>query len=137
MKPFLKDSVMRKSQLTPLETLRKQKTRLQKKSDGLTGAIEKKINYLKHNSISLLSASTLSSMAPFLRNLAAKFSEKKQKGNIKSSASRSLAIEIATGLANVIPLFFKGKKGIVISILLKTLLKMLNPKFTRPHQKAK
>ena len=134
MKPFLKESVMRKSKLTPLH---KQKTCLQKKSDALTHAIEKKFNYLQHNSISLLSdaiaTSTLSSMPPFLRNLAAKFSEKKQKSNIKSSVSHSLIIGIATGLADVIPLFFRGKKGIVISILLKAFLKMLNSRFTRSH----
>ena len=101
MKPFHKESMMRKSKLSPLEILHKQKTRLQKKSKALSDAIEINFNYLQRNSVSLLSdaiaRSTLSSMPSFLRNLTANFGGKKQERNTKSSASRSLIIGIAAG----------------------------------------
>jgi hypothetical protein len=126
---------MRKSTSTPLEILHKQKVRLQKKSDVLTDAIESNFKHLQHNSFSLLSdaiaTSALSSMPPFLRNLAGNFSQKTQESDTKSSTSRSLIIGAATGLADLIPFFLKGKKGIIISILLKTLLKILNAKLSK------
>jgi hypothetical protein len=130
---------MLKSTSTPLEILHEQKTCLQKKSDALADAIENNFNYLQRNSVALLSdaiaVSTLSSMPPFLRNLAANFLEKKQECNPKSSASRSLIIGIASGLAEVIPLFLKGKKGIIISILVKVFLKISNSKFSKQRSK--
>jgi len=120
---------MRSKKLTPLETLHKQKSSLQAKSDELAVSIENRARYVQQNFIPLLRnnvvESAISKMPPQLRNLTENLLLKENKINTQGSSIRRIAQGAVIGIAEIAPFFLKGKRGAFISILLKQVTKWI------------
>ena len=117
--------------LTPLEILQEQKKGLQAKSDELSGAIENHVKYMQQNFVPLLRdsvmESAISKLPSNLRNLAGNFFQKEHKTdtqNTQNSIVSNFILGISTGIAEFIPLFVRGKRGMLLSILLKHIIKL-------------
>jgi len=120
---------MQPKKLTPLELLRKQKAGLQAKSDELSGAIENRARYVQQNLVPLLRnsivESAVSKMSPQLRNFAGGFFLKEKQNNTHDSSLRKVTQGIIIGITELAPFFLKGKKGAIISVLLKQVVKWI------------
>ena len=115
--------------VTPLEILRKQKNDLQAKSGELTVAIENHLRFLQEHFIPLLRNSVMKSavskMPRPLRNIASNFLPQEKKAAKQDSSVYKVAQSFVIGIAEIIPFFLKGKKGMIISILLKQVFKRI------------
>jgi len=125
---------MKLKKLTPLEILQKQKKDLQAKSDELSDSIENRVKYMQQNFAPLLRhsvmVSAVSKMPPHLRNLTGDLLHKEKKTNAMDSSGHTFnkfTKGIALGAAEIAPFFLKGKKGMLISFLLKQTVRL----FTR------
>ena len=127
---------MQSKKLTPLEILYKQKTGLQTKSDELGKSIENHAKYLHEHFVPLLRdsvvESAVSKMPPLLQSFAGSFLPKEQKANtqenrqnIQDSSIGKYFLEIVIGIVEIAPLFIKGKKGAILSLLLKQVFKWI------------
>jgi len=118
---------MEKKKLTPLEILQKQKSDLQTMSDELAGTIENRAKYLQLNLVPLLRnsaiESAISKMPPHLQHLAGSLFQKEKKSGTHSLSLLKVTQGIALGIAEIAPFFLKGKKGAVLSIVLKQVIK--------------
>jgi len=117
---------MQQKKLTPLQLLRKQKISLQAKSDELSGTIENRVRFVQQNFVPLLRNSVMESavskMPPQLRNIAGSFFLKEKRNDTQDSFLHKVAQGIITGIAELAPLFLRGKKGTIVSILLKQIV---------------
>jgi hypothetical protein len=124
---------MQPKRLTPLEMLQKQKNELQRKSDRLGRTIEKNARYLQDNFGPLLRdnlvESAISKMPTPLQNLTDKLLHKdfsqENKTVTQESPVRKTIQGIAVGISEIVPFFLKGKKGVIISMALKQILKLI------------
>jgi hypothetical protein len=118
---------MQSKKLTPLEILHKQKADLQKRSDDLTESIENHAKYLQENFVPLLRdsvvESAVSKLPAHLQNLAGSFLQREQQTDTQNSTALKVVLGIAAGIAGIIPFFLKGKRGAILSILLKQIIK--------------
>lgn len=112
---------MSSTNLTPIDILRRRKTRLQVKSDALTDILEENFVYLQNNAVSLLTERAvdafIAKMPPFVQVLFRKESKEEE------SSSPFKFMGLATGALDLLPLFLKGGKGIVASFLIRQLRK--------------
>ena len=95
---------MQTKKISPLEILQKQKNDLQVKSDELSGKIESNVNYLQKNFVPLLRDNVVESAI--------------------SKTPHKLIPGIVTGIASMVPLFVKGRKGVILSFVLKQIVKL-------------
>jgi hypothetical protein len=106
-------------QLSPAESLQLRKKRLEDQAKSLSDVLESKFDYLQGNFITLLGGSivdsVVSKMPPFARN----FIRKQENNNSGKSEILSILNGLAIGVMEIAPFFLKGKKGLVISFLLK------------------
>jgi hypothetical protein len=120
---------MQPKKLTPLEILHRQKADLQIKANELAVEIENKAKYLQQNFVPLLSntliVSVVSKMPPQLQNIAGNFLQKENKAGRRNSSALRVAQGIVAGVSTVAPFFLKGKKGVIISMALKQILKLI------------
>jgi len=120
---------MKSKKLTPLEILQKQKTDLRKKSYVLSVDIENHTKYLQQHFGPLLRdsmiESAVSKMPPNLQNIVGYFLQKENKTCTSNSSLRMITQGIVIGVAEIVPFFIKGKKGAIISILLKQIVKWI------------
>jgi len=120
---------MQSKKLTPLEILQEQKKSLQVKSDELSWAIENHVKYLQQNFTPLLRhsvmESAISKMPPHLRNLTVNLLNKKKKPATRGLSGLKIATGITLGIMEITPLFLKGKKGGIISFLLRQITKRI------------
>jgi hypothetical protein len=120
---------MHPKKLTPLEILQKQKAGLQVKSDELAVTIENRAKYVQQNFAPLLRntviESAVSKMPPQLRNLTGNFLLKEKKANTQNLSLQKVAQGFAISITEIAPFFLKGKKGALISILLKQVIKWI------------
>jgi len=119
---------MQSKKITPIEILQKQKAGLQAKSDELGATIEKRARFVQQNFIPLLRnsimESAVSKLPPQLRNFAGNLLQKEKKTNIQDlSPLHKIVQGIAAGIAEIAPFFLKGKKGALISVLLRQVIK--------------
>lgn len=112
---------MSSTNLTPIDILKRRKTRLQVKSDALTDILEDNFTYLQDNAISLISESAvdtfISKMPPFVQGLLGKGS----KPTMYDLVSQSKISDYASGVLELLPLFVKGRKGIIATFLIRKL----------------
>ncbi|MCC8146781.1 MAG: hypothetical protein LIO93_10180, partial [Bacteroidales bacterium] len=105
------------------DILKRRKTRLQVKSDALTDILEENFNYLQNNAVSLISDSVvdsfISKLPPFVQTLLGKG----EKDTMCGCSSSSKFSGFASGALDILPLFMKGGKGIVVAFLIKKLRK--------------
>jgi len=121
---------MRPKKLTPVEILQKQKAELQAKSNELGEAIENRVRFAQQNFVPLLRnsvvESAISKMPPQLQRFAGNLLLKEKNNNIQDSSSLHKVVQgIAIGIAEITPFFLKGKKGALISVLLKQVIKWI------------
>jgi len=121
---------MRLKKLTPLEILHKQKAELQMKSVELTGTIENNAKYLQRHFGVLfrdsLVDSAVSKMPPKLQSFTGHLLKKEKKtGDTHDFSLLKVAQGIAIGIAEMAPFFLKGKKGALISVLLRQVGKFI------------
>ena len=123
---------MQPKKLTPLEMLQKQKSDLQAKSDELSDSIENHVKYMQQNFAPLLRNSVMESavskMPPHLRSLTGNILQKEKKTAKRDSSGHTFdkfAKGIAFGIAEIAPFFLKGKKGALLSFLLKQTVKLI------------
>jgi len=120
---------MKPKKLTHLEILQKQKIALQIKSEELTDAIENHAKYLQQHFAPLLRNSLMESAVskiPLqLQNFAGTFFQKEKKTNVSNSSIGMITQGIVIGIAEIAPFFLKGKKGVLLSILLKQIIKWI------------
>ena len=127
---------MQPKKLTPLEILQKQKNELQAKSDELSCNIENRFRYIQQNFSPLLRQSVMDAavakLPPQVRNFAGNFLKKKHKvqneqvtdlQTVKSPGIGKVLLDVVSGAAEVAPVFLRGKKGMLISFLLKQVIK--------------
>lgn len=109
--------------LTPIDILKRRKTRLRVKSDALTDILEENFVYLQNNAVSLISETAvdtfISKMPPFIQNLLGKGS----KSGMCEMATSSKFSGLAAGAMDIIPLFMKGGKGLLATFLIRQLKK--------------
>ncbi|MDR0428279.1 MAG: hypothetical protein LBH12_06710 [Dysgonamonadaceae bacterium] len=110
--------------LTPIDILKRRKTRLQVKADALTDILEENFMYLQDNAVSLLGESAvdvfISKMPPVVRSLLGKG----HKISMSNAFSAYRISDLASGLLDMVPLFLRGGKGIIASLLIKQLKKV-------------
>lgn len=115
---------MTKKKLSPLEALEKRKLYLQLKSDALVDVMDTNFQYVQDNLGSLIGQATtdaiISKLPPFVQNLLGK-GEKKESETPSLISTDNLAkydtyVESAL---DMLPMFFKGFKGVAITFLLK------------------
>jgi len=121
---------MRKTKkLTPLEILQKQRIDLQTKSDELACTIENRARYVQQHFIPLLRnsvvESAVSKMPPQLQSVAGSLFLKEGPSDTRDLSLRKVAQAIAVGISELAPFFLKGKKGAVISVLLRQVMKWI------------
>jgi len=120
---------MQSKKLTPLELLRKQKAGLQVKSDKLSVTIESRARYIQQNFVPLLRNSIVESavlkMPPQLRSLVGGFFLKEKQNNTQDSSLRKITQGIIVGITELAPFFLKGKKGAIVSVLLRQVVKWI------------
>ena len=120
---------MQSKKLTPLEILQEQKKGLQAKSNELSGAIENRFKYMQQNFVPLLRDSVMESavskMPSNLQNLAGNLLHKEKKTATQDSSGHKIAKGITLGIMEIAPFFLKGKKGALISFLLKQIVKRI------------
>ena len=129
---------MQPKKLTPLEILQKQKSELQAKSDELSGNVENRFKYIQQNFAPLLRQSVVDAavakLPPPVRNFAGNFLKKEQKvqdeqvtdlQTEKSLGVGKLLLGVVSGAAEVAPVFVRGKKGMLVSLLLKQVIKRI------------
>lgn len=111
--------------LTPIDILKRRKIRLQVKSDALTDILEENFEYLQNNAVSLVSETAvdtlISKMPPFVQALFGKSS----KDAICETGGSSKFAGIASGALEFLPLFMKGKKGLIATFIIRQLKKFL------------
>jgi len=122
---------MRSKKLTPVEILQKQKVEVQAKSDELGKTIENRVRFVQQNFVSLLRnsvvESAISKMPPLLQGFAGSLLLKEKKTNIRDSSPLYKVVQgIAIGIAEIAPFFFKGKKGAIVAVLLRQIVKWVN-----------
>jgi len=113
--------------------LQKQKMDLQAQSTELCGRIEYQFKYLQQNMAPLLRESVMKSavskLPSSLRNLTGNFlhTEEKEKKTVvtENFSARKVIRGIAIGLTDIVPLFLKGKKGVILSIVLNQVVKRI------------
>ena len=119
---------MSSKKLKPIEILQRRKIRLQVKADALTNILEENFVYLQNNAVSLVGESTvnifMSKMPPFIQGL---FGRKRNSAYEAESQSESgLNINgLVVNALDVIPLFIKGKKSLLASLIINWLKKKL------------
>ena len=120
---------MQPKKLTPLQILQMQKNNLQAKSNELAGTIENRARYVQQHFVPLLRnnvvESAVSKLPPQLRSLAGNLFLKEKQNNAQDSSLRKVTQGIAVGVMELAPFFLRGKKGAVISILLKQVVKWI------------
>jgi len=121
---------MRPKKLTSLEILNEQKAGLQAKADELSATIENRVRFVQQNFAPLfrktIVESFVSKMPPQLRSFSGNFLLKEKKTDTQDSLSlHKITQGIAIGIAEIAPFFLKGKKGALISILLRQVVKWL------------
>ncbi|MDR0799745.1 MAG: hypothetical protein LBN18_08305 [Dysgonamonadaceae bacterium] len=116
---------MSAKQLTPLESLQRQKAHLQKQAGELEEVLEINLKYLQHNFVPLAGNSAsnaiLEKMPPGVQRL---FSRETRKKRLPDKTGFSLS-GLAEGALDMIPLFIKGPKGFITSFILKQIKKKL------------
>jgi len=121
---------MQSKKPTPLEILQKQKIDLQVKSDALSAGIENHVKYLQQNFVPLLRAGlmepVISKIPPPLQNLIGLFFPKEKQTLARNTSGHKTFQMIAGGIAEITPFFVKGKKGVILSIILKKISKWIN-----------
>ena len=120
---------MRSKKLTPLEILQKQKVNLQAKSDELAGSIENRARYVQQNFVPLLRnsvvESAVSKMSPQFRNFAGDLLLRENKPDTENSSMRKFIYGIAVGITEIAPFFLKGKKGALVAVLLRQIIRLV------------
>jgi len=120
---------MQPKKLTSLELLQKQKAGLQAKANELSGRIENRARYIRQNFVPLLRnnvvESAVSKLPPQLQSFAGNLFLKEKQNSAQDSSLRRITHGIAVGITELAPFFLRGKKGALISILLKQVVKRL------------
>ena len=119
------------TKLTPIQVLERRKIRLRLKSNELEAALEENFIYVQNHAGSLLrdiaTATIVSQLPPWLQALTGQ----KQKGETQQDESNVSFVAkyaaVADGALDILPLFFKGKKAILISFAVKLARKFLRP----------
>lgn len=135
---------MQQKKLTPLENIQKQSERLRVKSSELAGSIENRTKYLQKHFAPLIRdsvvESAVSKMPAPLQSFAGKFTKKGQKSDTQDfqdlpdmedlpdrhdSTVHKIIQGATVGITEIAPYLLKGKKGMLVSILLKQIVKRL------------
>ena len=118
---------MQPKKLTQLEILHRQKVDLQNRLDELTEKIENNAKYLQQNFVPLVRDSVIKSAVSKLPSqalsLTGSFIQKEKKTVIHDLFLRKIAQGIVIGTAEIAPFFLKGKKGAIVSFLLKQVVR--------------
>ena len=120
---------MKPKKLTPLEILQKQKNDLRTKSSELTVSIENHAKHLQQHFGPLLRDSMIktavSKMPSIIQNFTGNILQKEKKEDVSTSYLRIITQGIVVGIVEIAPFFLKGRKGAIISILLKQIAKWI------------
>ncbi|MDH8702207.1 hypothetical protein M2138_001567 [Dysgonomonadaceae bacterium PH5-43] len=117
---------MSSTKLTPIDILKRRKIRLQVKSDALIDILEDNFTYLQNNAVSLASETAadtfISKLPPFVQSLLGKGHKVPWSEALPSSDKLS---GIAMGALDFLPILFRGKKGIVATLLIRMIKKLM------------
>jgi len=120
---------MQSKKLTPLQILQMQKSNLQAKSNELAGTIENRARYAQRNFAPLLRRSVVESavskLSPQLRSFAGNVFLKEKQNKTQDFSLRTAAQGVIIGVTELAPFFIKGKKGALIAVLLKQVVKRI------------
>ena len=114
--------------LKPIEILQRRKIRLQVKADALTNILEENFVYLQENAVSLVGESTvnilLSKTPSFIQGL---FGRKKDDSTAEIETQSNLlkVNNLVVNVLDVVPFFIRGKKGIIVSLIINLVKKFL------------
>lgn len=114
---------------SPVELIRNEKKRLNRESDRLVHSVEVRIKYGRENMTSILGASLLETiypkLPPFVQRLITGCVSEKPVRKGEESPAPGLGLNllglIPDALLDILPLFVKGRKGIIVTYLLKGL----------------
>ncbi|GHT86507.1 hypothetical protein FACS18947_6410 [Bacteroidia bacterium] len=116
---------MSKKKLTPIELLYNQKMDLEVKALFLKGSLHNDIGYLQSNIVPLVSDcikdATVSNMPVFVQDWVSRKREEKS----ESSDYAPFVLGVVKSALSIIPLFVKGKKGVILSLILNQIGKFL------------
>ena len=105
-----------------MQVLERRKIRLRLKSNELESALEENFIYIQDHAGSLLRdaaiTAVVSQLPPWIQKLISK-RNKEDKQDESEVFFLAKSVEIADGALDILPLFFKGKKAVVITFAIK------------------
>ena len=110
---------------TPMELLREEKEALEIRSEILIHSLGDTLNYSQENIGSILRQSATEAILPMLPPFVRRIIDGKSHCPEENQLSASPINSLADTVLNVLPFFFKGKKGVVVAFILKKLKNML------------
>jgi len=113
------------SRLTPTEALQLKKKRLKAEAEALSSALENKFDFLQKNFVPIIACSVLDSAVSKMPSVVQNFIFRQENSNGKKIRMSPILSGIASGVVDIIPLFMKGKKGLIISFLLQQVRNLL------------
>jgi hypothetical protein len=106
--------------LTPIQVLEKRKNCLQTQLEALTDNLEENFTYLQNNFASLLSDAAVGTVIDRLPPFVQRLFGNGERDNPPTTASRPINYKkLIDNTLDIIPLFLKGKKGAIMTLILK------------------
>ena len=110
---------------TPMEFLRSEKCKLERKSDALVDSIGNTLEYGRENIGSIVSVSIretiYSLLPPFIQRMIVNKSTDSPEIEETGIKSSGIVSSIVDSILDLFPFFWKGKRGVFISCILKKL----------------